>query len=116
MKNDSFAIVRRLGQTAALLVLLLGLTGCSRPAPCERLFERQLQCGWSRPDPDKGRFVKECAKSFTPLHECGERPDCDAYKSCLATALQKHSAIAAAWRSLLLACGLDTEGGEAPRR
>lgn len=107
---------RRLGLAAGLVVLLSLLGGCSRPTPCERLFELQVKCGWSKQDPDKGRFARECAKTFTPLLGCGERSDCEAYKSCLATALKTHASIVPAWRKLLLDCGLDTEGGEAPRR
>lgn len=107
----------RLGAWAALLAVpVMHLAGCSRPDPCERLFEMQVKCSWCKQDPDKATFVRECAKTFTPLIDCAERSDCDTFKDCLATNLQKNASLAAAWRRLLLDCGLDTEAGEAPQK
>jgi hypothetical protein len=75
-----------------------------------------VKCSWSKQDPDKGKFVKECTRTFSPLIDCAQHSDCDGYKGCLATTLQKHTSIAAAWRRLLVDCGLDTELGEAPKK
>ncbi len=106
----------RLWRSAALLVAaVIQLGGCSRPTPCERLFEAQVRCSWSKRDPDKDQFLRECAKSFGPLTECAQASGCDGYKGCLATALARRSSLAAAWRRSLLECGLDTEGGHETR-
>lgn len=97
------------GAGLLLISLFCDLGGCSRPTPCTRLFEMQVKCSWSKQDPDRDTFVKECATTLGPLLDCAQHSDCQSYKACLTKVLEQHPEIIQRWRDLLHDCGLDTE-------